>query len=242
MSANPRIAAVRSDAGAPDASTTTGVAPVPGPLAIQRAIAAYRDPIVRGYSWGRFKIFRQRFLQEIGQYLPETGRVLDVGCGFGLFALYYAQTNPGISIDGFDLSRKRIGLAKEAAARLGVSNAHFEVQNATELRAEARYDAVYMLDIIHHVPESAVETLLTQVHELLPPGGTLLVKDLDTTPAWQRIFAHVLDLAMSPTEPPRYWSTHELRSLLTRIGFDVKLHAMVDILPYPHVLYVARRR
>ena len=63
--------------------------------AIARVIAAYDAPIIRAYSRGRFLILRQRFLDEIGQYLPDEGVVLDVGCGFGLFSLYYAQLVPG---------------------------------------------------------------------------------------------------------------------------------------------------
>ncbi len=62
--------------------------------AIARVVAAYDDPIIRAYSWGRFLILRQRFLDEIGQYLPDEGTVLDIGCGFGLFSLYYAQLLP----------------------------------------------------------------------------------------------------------------------------------------------------
>ena len=63
---------------------------------IPSIIRAYDDPVVRAYCWGRFWILRQRFLDEIGQYLPAQGRVLDLGCGFGLFSLYYAATRPGI--------------------------------------------------------------------------------------------------------------------------------------------------
>lgn len=217
-----------------------GRTPVPGRLAVQRVISAYHDPIVRGYSWGRFKIFRQRFLDEIGQYLPERGRALDIGCGFGLFALYYAQIHPELEVHGFDLSARRVAMARRAAREIGADNASFHVQNATDLRAHERFDAIYMLDVIHHVPPHAVEPLLREVRASLAPGGILLVKELDTTPAWQRLFAHALDLAMSPSSPPRYWSTAELGELLARLGFEVKRHAMVDILPYPHVLYVAR--
>jgi 2-polyprenyl-3-methyl-5-hydroxy-6-metoxy-1,4-benzoquinol methylase len=230
---------VGSSSAAPGEPTR---APVPKPVAIQRVIAAYEDPVIRSYSWGRFKILRQRFLDEIGQYLPERGRVLDIGCGFGLFALYYALVHSELAVHGFDRSEKRIALANKAARKLGVINAHFHVQDATTLRAHPGFDAVYMLDIVHHIPKATVAPLLRAVHDSLPPGGLLIVKDLDTTPAWQRLFAHVLDLAMSPSHPPHYWSSQELTALLTEIGFDVKRHAMVDILPYPHMLYVARRR
>ena len=40
---------------------------------VKRIIRAYDDPIVRAYCWARFGILRQRFLDEIGQYLPDEG-------------------------------------------------------------------------------------------------------------------------------------------------------------------------
>jgi len=87
---------------------------------IRRIISAYDDPIVRAYCWVRFWILRQRFLDEIGQYLPESGPVLDIGCGFGLFSLYYAATAPARFVRGVDLNPRRIAMARRAAARLAI--------------------------------------------------------------------------------------------------------------------------
>ena len=75
---------------------------------IRRVIRAYDDPIVRAYCWIRFWILRQRFLDEIGQYLPPSGPVLDIGCGFGLFSLYYAATGPARFVRGIDLNARRL--------------------------------------------------------------------------------------------------------------------------------------
>ncbi|HEV3348919.1 MAG TPA: methyltransferase, partial [Methylomirabilota bacterium] len=82
--------------------------------AIRSVIRAYDDPVVRAYCWGRFWILRQRFLDEIGQYLPTRGRVLDLGCGFGLFSLYYASVHPTLAVEGFDRNARRIGMARAA--------------------------------------------------------------------------------------------------------------------------------
>src|SRR5262245_66514676 len=90
--------------------------------AIRRVIRAYDDPVVRAYCWTRFWILRQRFLDEIGQYLPAAGPVLDIGCGFGLFSLYYASVEPRRLLRGIDLSPRRIAMARRAAARLRVDN------------------------------------------------------------------------------------------------------------------------
>src|SRR5262247_3991629 len=101
---------------------------------ILSVIRAYEDRVVRGYCWGRFWILRQRFLDEIGQYLPERGRVLDLGCGFGLFSLYYAASRPDLAVEGLDKNAGRIAMARAAAARLALDNVRYEVGDVMDFR------------------------------------------------------------------------------------------------------------
>ena len=209
---------------------------------IRRIIRAYDDPVVRAYCWVRFGIMRQRFLDEIGQYLPPAGEVLDLGCGFGLFSLYYALTAPGRGVRGLDLSGRRIALAQHAAARLAIANVSYRQGDARDVSGSGEYVAAYMLDIVHHVPAASVEPLLRRLHGCLAFGGRLLIKDVDTRPAWKRSFTWTLDRVMDPWTPVHYWPADELQALLERVGFSVHRHLMVDVLPYPHVLYICRRQ
>jgi cyclopropane fatty-acyl-phospholipid synthase-like methyltransferase len=209
---------------------------------VRRIIRAYDDPIVRAYCWGRFGILRQRFLDEIGQYLPDEGVVLDIGCGFGLFSLYYAATGPRRLLRGLDANGRRVGVARRAAARLGLGNASYETGDARDFKGDGEVSAAYMLDIVHHVPPASVPPLLRALHRSLPAGGRLLVKDVDTRPVLKRWFTWWLDRAMAPTTPVHYWSAEALTRALTEAGFEVRRHLMVDLLPYPHVLYVCAAR
>jgi cyclopropane fatty-acyl-phospholipid synthase-like methyltransferase len=209
---------------------------------ILSVIRAYDDWIVRGYCWGRFWILRQRFLDEIGQYLPERGRVLDLGCGFGLFSLYYASIRPGLRLEGFDRNARRIDMARAAARKLGLANVRYEAGDVMDFRGVEAFDAAYMLDIVHHIPEEAVRPLLEQVAKILPAGGRLLIKDVDRRPAYKRWFTHALDKVMDPGTPVRYWDAEALTQLLGEVGFTVHRHLMVDFLPYPHILYICERR
>jgi len=209
---------------------------------IRNIIGAYDDPVVRTYCWARFWILRQRFLDEIGQYLPETGPVLDVGCGFGLFSLYYAATGPRRFVRGLDMNGRRIALARRAAARLGLANIAYEEADARDYKGDTEVAAAYMLDIVHHVPRAAVPPLLAQLRRSLPVGGLLLVKDVDTRPAAKRWFTWALDRVMSPRTPVAYWSAAALTQALETARFRVRRHLMVDLLPYPHVLYVCEAR
>jgi 2-polyprenyl-3-methyl-5-hydroxy-6-metoxy-1,4-benzoquinol methylase len=208
---------------------------------IPRIVRAYDHPVVRAYCWGRFWILRQRFLDEIGQYLPAEGRVLDLGCGFGLFSLYYAASRPGLTLEGLDKNAGRIAMARMAASRLALDNVRYEVGDVMDFRGGPRYDAAYMLDIVHHIPAEGVRPLLEQMAKCLPAGGRLVIKDVDSAPAWKRWFTHALDKVMDPRTPVRYWAADELGPLIEAVGFQVYRHLMVDVLPYPHILYTCER-
>src|SRR2546428_11284527 len=119
---------------------------------IRSIVRAYDDPVVRAYCWARFLVLRQRFLEEIGQYLPPSGPVLDIGCGFGLFSLYYAATGPGRVVRGLDLSARRIAIARRAARRRGLADAAYGPGDARDFNGRTQGAAAYMLDIVHHVP------------------------------------------------------------------------------------------
>ncbi|HEU4367549.1 MAG TPA: class I SAM-dependent methyltransferase [Methylomirabilota bacterium] len=206
--------------------------------AVRKIIRAYDDPVVRAYCWVRFGILRQRFLDEIGQYLPDEGPVLDIGCGFGLFSLYYAATERRRFVRGLDVDGARLALARRAAARLGLDNVAYECGDARDFKGDVEVSAAYMLDIVHHVPAASVPPLLRALRRGLAPGGVLLVKDVDTQPAPKRWFTWALDKAMAPRTPVRYWSAEALTRALVAAGFVVRRHLMVDWMPYPHILYV----
>ena len=147
--------------------------------AIQRILRSYSDrPIIFLYALIRFHMLRQRFLEEIGQYLPAEGSVIDIGCGFGLFALFFGAQAPGRRISGFDLDEARIETARRSGQRLGIGNVTFELGDASRTRLSQPVDAVYMLDIAHHIPPDSVEPLIESIAHNLRRDGVLLVKDI----------------------------------------------------------------
>lgn len=209
---------------------------------LSRIIRSYKNSVVRAYSRVRFVIIRQEFLNEVGQYLPESGRVLDIGCGFGLFGLYFAGASPTRRLQGYDLNPKRIAMARLAARELGIDNARFDHGDAVKLSLAESYDAIYALDLIHHLPFDEVPRFVAGLHRALRPGGVLLIKDVDRTPAYKRWFTLALDrLMVGWSEPVRYWARSEMREMLRQAGFQVYSHTMRDLLPYPHMLYVCRK-
>lgn len=204
---------------------------------ITRIIAAYDSTIVRAYCLIRFRIIRGRFLEEVGQFLPRRGHVLEFGCGFGLFALYFGSAFPDLTIHGVDVDERRIELANRARDRLGLTNVTFAYGDAATPEIHDRIQAGYMLDLLHHLPRTSARALIRQFYDQLPPGGTLIVKDVDTRPRYKMAFTWLLDYVMTGGERPEYWSSADLTRELRDTGFSVIRYAMIDVMPYPHVCY-----
>jgi len=209
---------------------------------IAEIINVYDSKIVRAYCWARFKIMHQRFLDEIGQYLPQTGQILDMGCGFGLFSLYYARKFPGLSILGIDVQEKRIQMARRAAMLLSLSNVSYEIADAATYEYSAHLDGAYMLDIVHHISPAQVVTLIKKISSLLNLGSRLIIKDVKTDPAYKLWFTYLLDKLVDPRSDLNYWKEKDMVELLSRSGFEVFRHSMVDILPYSHILYICQKK
>ena len=215
------------------------MAPLQDP--IRRIIASYESRVIRAYALCRFAIMRQYFLEEIGQYLPKRGRILDLGCGFGLFSLYFASQQPDRTLVGVDIDEGRITDARKSAAKLGLENVRYASGDVLEWDGERGFDAIYILDMIHHLPQEDVRGFLEGVRSRLEPGGTLVVKEVAARPVLKAWFTLALDrLMVGWQEPIRYWPEEELTALFEELGFQVYRHRMKDFLPYPHILYVAR--
>ncbi|MDE3089990.1 MAG: class I SAM-dependent methyltransferase [Chloroflexota bacterium] len=203
-----------------------------------RIISAYSG-ILKLYAVVRFRIIHLRFLEEIEQYLPPDGEILDLGCGFGLFAMYMALCKPDARVIGLDINARRLQLARDAAATLGIRNVFFQQQDLRDWRPDQTIGAAYALDVFHHIPTDNGNRLLCDLFAHLAPGGRFLLKDIDTTPRAMLWFTYLLDALMSPRDTFQYRSAGAWQRQLIASGFaPIHLHYLWDILPYPHILLI----
>lgn len=208
-----------------------------------RRIARALPPIERAYATVRFTILRSKLLSVMDLLLPEEGRILDVGCGFGLFAAYFAQTQPRREIVGIDPDARRVAMARKVAAKLGLRGNEFIAGDARHADVGGPFEAAYVLDVMHHVPAADQKALLARLGDLLVPGGVLVLKDITTDPPFGLKFTALLDrLMVGWDEPLTYRHHHEWGEMLTSLGFRVRAVRVPDVLPYPHVVIAARKR
>jgi cyclopropane-fatty-acyl-phospholipid synthase len=105
--------------------------------------------------------------------LREGERVLDVGCGWGSFALHAAARH-GVQVTGITLSPAQVERARRRVAEAGLSDrVEIRLADYRELQAEP-FDAIASIGMVEHVGEVQIDAYAARLAELLKPGGRLL--------------------------------------------------------------------
>lgn len=98
-------------------------------------------------------------------------RVLDAGCGMGQWSLALAQRNE--EVQGVDLSRRRIDLARRLASEMGVANCHFHCAKLESLGfPDESFDGIFCYGVFMFTQMPAV---LAEIHRVLKPGGRFYI-------------------------------------------------------------------
>lgn len=212
-----------------------------GGRAIARIVRAL-PPVERAYSLVRFSILRPKLLSVMDLLLRDEGRILDVGCGFGLFASYFGQTQPARRIVGVDPDGRRVRIARSVCEKLHLGGHTFIEGDVRDASIQGPFEAAYVLDVMHHLPRADQRPVLERLRSLLVPGGLLLVKDITTEPRFGLLFTEYLDrLMVGWNEPLAYRHHREWAEILSSVGFKVRMVRVPDILPYPHVVIAATK-
>jgi cyclopropane-fatty-acyl-phospholipid synthase len=100
-------------------------------------------------------------------------RVLDVGCGWGSFALHAAGTY-GTTVVGVTLSKEQAILARKRAADAGLTEqVDIRVQDYRDVR-DGPFDAISSIGMSEHVGRKQTSAYAAALFGLLRPGGRLL--------------------------------------------------------------------
>src|SRR5271154_3915139 len=157
---------------------------------------------------------RKRFLLE---HVRPGDRVLDIGCGEGVFAIELARA--GAEVLGIDVAEEPLRRARARYPELDLRLVDGE--GPWEL-ADASFDVIWAGEVIEHVADTAA--WLSEVRRVLRSGGRLLM----STPAHGRL--DLMRLALSTRafaehfdplgDHLRFYSRQTLARLINDFGFD----------------------
>jgi phosphoethanolamine N-methyltransferase len=115
--------------------------------------------------------------EKLGPALKPGVRVLDVGSGIGGAAIHLAKTY-GASVTGIDLSPEMIEIARERCREEGAPESVTSLLgDILETPLEGPFDVAWSRDALMHIPHPQKPRLYARIHELLRPGGQLVITD-----------------------------------------------------------------
>ncbi len=135
-------------------------------------------------------------------WFAESGAILDIGCGEGVFVELAHQA--GLKAEGVELNREAAIIAASRGIRCHHQNAFDFLQNATE-----RYDGVFCSNFIEHFHPDKAMMLIKLCRQALKPGGVTVI--------------------VTPNPRSRYMLTETFWADPTHIRFypDILLHKML---------------
>lgn len=153
--------------------------------------------------------------------ISSAARILDFSCGTGAIIssiLKYAK--PGMTILGCDFSEKSVGRTNERnCGKQGFTGASLITGYPSPI-ASGSVDLLILTEVIEHLDDTSLKSLLGDVYRVLSPSGCLVV----TTPNEELLErAYVMcpecGCAFHRWQHRRSWSVDSLRENLERYDF-----------------------
>lgn len=148
------------------------------------------------------------FIRSIG---PEQGKLLEVGCAYGLFL---QQAKQYYDVHGVEIVETAAAYCQSS----GLTNVKHGVLAKDELEKIGDLDVAVMLDVIEHIDDVA-ETV-EMIANYLRPGGSFTV----TTGDWSSLVARITGPKWRLMAPPLhlwYFTPDSLEKLGQRFGLEL---------------------
>lgn len=141
--------------------------------------------------------FDQQFQQQIakGEFalnpfelavLPHlSGGVLDLGCGLGILAIAAAKL--GCAVTALDASRAAVNRINEAANKLGLGLAAYQV-DLRHYSIDGDYDSIVAIGLLMFFPQERARGLLAAILAHIKPGGVAAVNVLTEGTTYLGVF------------------------------------------------------
>jgi len=207
----------------------------------RQALALYRDAPAAVRAHVTIRWWSAPF-RRVADVLPATGRILEIGCGHGLFSAYAALDAAGREVLGVDIDADKIAAAVKAAE--GVDGLEFRVAPDGAV-PEGPWDAIVFVDVLYLLPADEQRRLLTEAVAQLAPGGSVVVKEMGTRPRW-KVRWNMLQETLSVkvlriTEGSEFdfVDPRTMGSWLVRLGLRVRVRRLDAGRVHPHHLMVA---
>ena len=171
-------------------------------------------------------------LDAIDKFLPQKGRVIELGCGEGVISKFLAQKK-GRSVIGMDIDKKR--LPNQNEENLKFINCDISKSKIPKARG------FVVSDVLHHLSSNDQKKIIKKVYSSLAKDGVLIIKEIDSDQKVRSKLSRLWDFILYPNDKISYWKASELVRFLSLCGFRVKMTRKSKLFPGSTNLFVASK-
>ncbi|HTL08921.1 MAG TPA: 1-acyl-sn-glycerol-3-phosphate acyltransferase [Chitinophagaceae bacterium] len=132
----------------------------------------YKGPVLEWYM--RIKVKLEKNYQLFNRLLPASGRILDIGCGYGFMSYLLHFVSPARQMTGLDYDEEKIATANHCFSKDDGLN--FVCADITQWPFE-QYDAIVMMDILHYLQPAQQKLVIEKSIASVTPGGLVIIRD-----------------------------------------------------------------
>lgn len=171
------------------------------------------------------------------EYFPDSGIIVDIGCGYGLVANYLALCFPNSDVIGIDTNFGRIKVASTTIGNR--KNIKFLVADAG-VWDMPNCAAIIMTAFLHHVSYDIQKLILSRAYKNLHKKGMLLIVEINVEDckSWNTILS---DRILYPFSTTYFSKPSVLLSILKDIGFEVEFYIPKNYI-FSEIVYVCRKK
>lgn len=175
---------------------------------------------------------------ELEALVPKTGKIIDLGCGDGIFANFLALASSGREVYGIEINKSRI-----KDANRGIKNTKFLHGDITQ-RDIPYADAVVLVHVLHHLSSfSEQEKMIRKCKSKLKKRGKLIIAEAEPKFSLKFFITWFTDHFLVPWvfeselySPIFFRKGKGWKILLENLGFSCQVIAVEKRKPFTHII------
>lgn len=193
-----------------------------------------------GKGWAsiftRIRLFITAPFDALMKHIPEEGFIVDLGCGYGIFANLLGLISAKRKILGVDMDGVKISHAPK-----GIANVEFKNADITKIEIPPA-DCVLLIHVLHHLDSyEQQKPLVEDCLAKLRSGGKLVVAEIDRRPWWKFLLTQLADHLLYPGDKIYYRFPKEMEELLSGLPVSVEKEVMHQGTPFSHITYICTK-
>ena len=181
----------------------------------------------------------------LNRITPDSGNILDIGCGIGFSTHIIALNKSNIMVEGIDIDTNKVEIA---SYYFQDKKTCFRMADINRMDITKTYDSIVISDTLYLISPRNQARFIKKTAESLNENGTLIIKEIDSIPRW-KFFVNFLQetfmvkgISFTSGEHFYFMDSHFYEEQFDENFLSFKKKPFHNAYCYPHVFYIGRKR